>query len=62
MTPEEALHLLDQAVSAALLTRTQHLRVQEAIRVLACTVRKEKSEDGSSAPDGAEIAENEVCS
>lgn len=62
MTPEEALRLLDQAVSAALLTRTQHFRVQEAIRVLARTMRDETSESGPSAPDGAEIAENEVCS
>lgn len=62
MTPQEALHLLDQAVSAALLTRTQHFRVQEAIRVLARTVRNEKPDDESSAPNGAETAENEVCS
>ncbi len=61
MTPEEALRLLDQAVSAALLTRTQHIRVQEAIRVLARVVRNEEPEDGSNAPHGAEIAENEVC-
>lgn len=62
MQPDEALRLLDQAVSAALLTRTQHIRVQEAIRVLARVVRNEEPEDGSSAPDGAEIAQNEVCS
>ncbi len=35
MTPQEALRLLDQAVSAALLTRPQHARAQEAIQVLA---------------------------
>ncbi len=35
MTSQEALHLIDQAVSAALLTRAQHVKAQQAIQVLA---------------------------
>ncbi len=42
MTPEQALQLLDAAVSGALMSRVQHVRAQEAIRVLAGAIQDEK--------------------
>ncbi len=34
MTPQEALRVLDLAAGAALMTRMQHVKAQEAIQIL----------------------------
>ena len=39
MTPQEALRVLDLAAGAALLTRTQHVKAQEAIQILSRTLQ-----------------------
>ena len=45
MTPEQALQLLDVAVSGALMSRAQHVRVREAIGVLANVIQNDDPKD-----------------
>ena len=42
MTPEWALQLLDQAVSAAPLSRVAHVQCQQAVEVLVAAVQRLK--------------------
>lgn len=42
MTPEQSLNLLDQVSSLAPLTRADHIKVQEAVKVLGEAIKKEE--------------------
>ena len=51
MRPEQALQILDTAASQAPITRLEHVRVQEATRILTefiLSIRRDKTK----APDG----------
>ena len=51
MTPEQALQVLDQAASRALLPREDHYRVQVAVETLKVVIEK-NIESSVSKPEG----------
>ena len=42
MTPQEAIALLDRAVSAMTLTRADHIKLIEAVKILQTELAKKK--------------------
>lgn len=47
MTPEEALRIVDQAAGKAILSRQDHIVVQQAVQVLAEAIKaKEEEKEG----------------
>ncbi len=45
MTPQEALRVLDLAAGAALMTRMQHVKAQEAIQILTRALKNDSPDE-----------------